>query len=295
MDKSEIEGALSMLLKHYQDKFIVFTTKHHKEDVVVPSFREVLGASLIVPWIDTDNLGTFSGEIERPGDALAVAELKANLGMDAVGLPFGLSSEGSFGPHPYLPFLSSDQEIMLFVDRERGFKVHEVLLSEQTNFNHTVLSDVKDATEFFQRAQFPSHALIVRPNKWEDKSIIFKGIRDEIAFRLAFSECLRVSEDSRVWIETDMRACFNPSRQRVIAELAARLAKRLSNSCPQCSAPAWGRVRVEKGLPCEYCCQPTDLVASEVYGCVLCDFIKSSPRADGLTKAKQNYCQSCNP
>ncbi len=279
----------------YDGQYIAFTTKHHKEDVVLPNFRKYLGATLIVPWIDTDKLGTFSGEMERPGNALEVADKKAKLGMEATGLPFGLASEGSFRPHPYIPFLPSDQEIMLFIDNERGFKLHEVIVSEKTNFAQLAVSNLDEADQFLHSAHFPTHGIIVRPNIWEDKSVIFKGIRNMGELEAAFNKCLHVSADSKVWLETDMRANVNPSRMGVIGELAERLAKRLSSECPRCSAPGWGCVKVERGLPCEYCGQPTEMVASQVFGCVLCDHLLTLPGADGITKAEQVYCGWCNP
>ncbi len=66
-----------------------------------------------------------------------------------------------------------------------------------------------------------------------------------------------------------MRALFNPSRMTVIAELANQLADRLATSCPTCTSPGWGKIGIEKGLPCEYCYQPTPLISHEIYGCVL--------------------------
>jgi hypothetical protein len=85
-----------------------------------------------------------------------------------------------------------------------------------------------------------------------------------------------------VWAETDMRAQYNPSRMQAIGELADKLAQRLATSCPKCAAPGWGRIKAEKGLNCEYCDQPTEMIAHEIYGCVLCDHTETLPRVDGL-------------
>lgn len=279
----------------YKNSYISFTTKHRKEDVVYPKFREHLGATLIVPWIDTDQLGTFSGEVERIGNALEVAEKKALLGMEATRLPFGLASEGSFGYHAYIPFLPSNQEIMMFIDSERGFKLHEIIVSDKTNFRHSCASNLKEAQEFLERCLFPSHAVIVRPNKCDDKSLICKGICNKNDFNQAFDKCARSSTDSLVWLETDMRANFNPTRMEVIGELAERLAIRLATICPACSAPGWGITKVEAGLPCEYCRLPTTMIAKQIFSCVLCDYTETRARGDGVTKAEQMYCIRCNP
>ena len=103
------------------------------------------------------------------------------------------------------------------------------------------------------------------------------------------------SEDGMIWVETDMRAHVNPTRMDVIAELARQLCGRLAAECPNCNAPGWGIVRVEKGLQCEYCNLPTMLISHEIYGCVLCEHIERAPRSDGLKTASQTYCSWCNP
>jgi len=114
----------------YHDQTIALATKHRKDDVIAPPFQEHLQAALIVPVIDTDTLGTFTGEIERPGNMLEAAIRKARMGMAAAKTPLGLSSEGSFGPHPVIPFLPCDTELMVFIDDDRGFTLHEIIFGK---------------------------------------------------------------------------------------------------------------------------------------------------------------------
>jgi hypothetical protein len=35
----------------------------------------------------------------------------------------GIASEGSFGPHPSLPFAALDRELVLLIDRETGLEL----------------------------------------------------------------------------------------------------------------------------------------------------------------------------
>lgn len=78
-------------------------TKHSKERAIARPLRFALGLDIAAtPDLDTDLLGTFSGEVPRVGTALEVCKRKARLGMAGTGLPFGLASEGSFGPHHHL-------------------------------------------------------------------------------------------------------------------------------------------------------------------------------------------------
>src|SRR6202012_948723 len=51
----------------YTHKRIGLATIHSKERAIAPPFRRLMGAEVIVPPnLDTDVLGTFSGEVPRP-------------------------------------------------------------------------------------------------------------------------------------------------------------------------------------------------------------------------------------
>jgi hypothetical protein len=279
----------------YRKQNIALTTKHQKENAIAPHFRDLLGATLLVPQIDTDVLGTFSGEIERKGNALETAIQKARLGMQATNLSYGLASEGSFGPHPYIPLLSCDNELLVFIDDERGFHLHEMLISEETNYAHACVSTLEQAHQFLNSAKFPSHGVILRPNDWQDHRMIFKDAETITAFNKAFDICKLSSSDGQVWLETDMRAHRNPSRMSVIATLAEKLARRLATPCPSCAVPGWGKTGVYRGLECEMCRTETEMVKADIFSCVMCDYSESKPRLDGLWYAPQEYCPYCNP
>ena len=281
----------------YQGACIIIPTKHAKSIAIAPPFWDKLGASVLEYYVDTDTLGTFSGEVERDGNALECARRKCEWALQLLGdkVEYCIASEGSFGPHPHIPFLPCDQEILYFVDRKRGFHLHMVHLSEKTNYHMQALESWEQLQKFAESAQFPSHALILRPNNREHSGVLFKGIDTPAALEEAFKESFKASSDGKVWVETDMRAQFNPSRMAAIGELANKLAQRLATPCPACHAPGWGRIRAEKGLHCEYCDQATEMIAHEIYGCVLCSHTETLPRADGLKAAPQMHCGCCNP
>ena len=280
----------------YQGACIIIPTKHAKSIAIAPPFWGRLGASVLECYVDTDTLGTFSGEVEREGNALECARRKCDWAMDLLGdkVEYCIASEGSFGPHPQIPFLPCDQEILYFIDRKRGFHLHLVHVTEKTNYQMKALESWEQLQQFGESAQFPSHALIVRPNN-RDSNLLFKGIDTQDALEDAFKESLKASADGEVWVETDMRAQYNPSRMTAIGELADKLAQRLATLCPKCAAPGWGRIRAEKGLRCEYCDQATEMIAHEIYGCVLCDHTETTSRTDGLKAAPQMHCGWCNP
>ena len=87
-------------------------TRHGKGPLLAAALRgQGIGVVSIEHW-DTDRLGTFSGEIERPAPAPEVVRLKAILAADLSGCGLGLGSEGCFGGGPYPGLLPWQQELV---------------------------------------------------------------------------------------------------------------------------------------------------------------------------------------
>lgn len=289
-------GLLDGPIHPYQGREAVLSTKHGKEQVIAPPLMASVGLNVRVPeGVDTDTLGTFTGEVPRIGTAREVALRKARLGMAAVGLPLGLANEGSFGPHPLVPFVMGDHEILVFVDDELDIQVIEELSSMKTNFAYQVVTGATDLSHFLQRVHFPSHGLIVRPNSGLQPGLLFKGITTARSLEEAVDRSARASTDGLAHVETDMRAHLNPTRQLVLRDLAERMARRLASRCSQCGAPGWGVVDVVRGLPCEVCGGETDWVREEIYGCPRCQLRHNRPRSDGLHHVDSENCSWCNP
>ena len=279
----------------YAGSCAILTTKHAKLLAVAPAFWETLEMGVLEYELDTDTLGTFSGEVERIGNSLECVRRKCEWGMDKSGAELGLASEGSFGPHPFIPFLGGDFETLYFIDRKREFHLHISDLSEKTNYYMQEVTGREELQKFTNDAMFPSHAVIVRPNVWTDKNVIFKGIMSQDELDYAFRESTKNSSDGKAWLETDMRAHVNPSRMSVIADLAKQMAQRLTVPCPQCQTPGWGKVGVEKGLECSSCGSETGFVKTEIFGCAKCSYKDKRIRSDGLEKADPGSCPCCNP
>lgn len=281
----------------YAGRATALATKHGKERLLARPFRRVPGLDLRVPpSLDTDALGTFTGEVARVGTPLEVARRKARLGMAALGLPLGLASEGSVGPHPAIPFLPADHELLLFVDDERGVEVVEQTVSVRTTYAQATGRTADDLSAFLARAGFPAHGVIVRANaEAAAGGVIVKGIRDHATLTAAVARCAAASTDGLTRVETDMRAHMNPSRARVIRGLAPRLARRLATVCPDCGTPGWGVVERRRGLPCAWCGMATSRVRTEVLGCAACGTRCPCPRPDGQETAPPDQCPVCNP
>jgi len=277
----------------YRGHLAVLTSQHEKQRLVAPSFKEVLGVELIERALDTDQFGTFSGDIERSASPLDTAIAKARLGMKESGLPRGVASEGSIGPDPFIPFVISDIEHLVWVDAERDIVVSESYRSLDIRTASTRTFVGADLSDFLQRADFPRHRLIV---KAENSSPFFcaKGIGSVQALEAAISECSHRSETGAVIVESDLRAHCSPSRQVNIAATARLLALRISTHCPECHTPGWGKVGVERGLLCRDCSSFVEqAVRGDEMGCVKCDFKKLELRAE--SRADPAICDWCNP
>ena len=276
----------------YDGAAAVLATRHDKLPLVAPAFAP-LGLTVEAVDVDTDSLGTFTGEIERPADQWDTAVAKARLGMATVGSRFGLASEGSIGPHPALPYISSATELVVFVDDEHGLVIGET----EVSFDIVVASfDVAPGElldRHLQRADFPGHGLIVMPSTGGGGPVV-KGLHDRTALEQAIATCAAVSADGRARVTTDLRAHHCPSRRPIIAAAAARLASRLATCCPACDTPGWGVVRADRGAPCAACGDRVDIVVASVEGCQRCPVERRLPLA-GRQTADPSRCPSCNP
>ncbi|CAN5902242.1 hypothetical protein BH11VER1_BH11VER1_11920 [soil metagenome] len=280
--------------KPYQGRIASLATKHGKDKAIARPLRHALGLQVLVPQdCDTDLLGTFSGEVARLGSALEVCERKARMGMALTGLSVGIANEGSFGPHPYFLIIPVGLEVMTFVDDELGLVITESLFSKRTNYNHREASDIDEIEQWLSIVRFPSHALVVRPKSAPIDRALTKGVvtKDELAKAIKWASVN--STDGTAWIETDMRAHFNPTRMTSIRQLAFRLARRLATQCPTCNAPGWGQTDVVKGLPCEECDAPTTLTLFRVFSCSKC--IHREEKRSLEVYADPQFCPYCNP
>ena len=277
----------------YKNQKIALTTKHEKLHLIAPAFSEQIGCELVEVNLDTDELGTFTGEIERSAPPRDTAIAKARLGMRAAGLQIGIASEGSIGADPLIPFLQSDIEHLVLVDDVRGIVIAESYRTFEITAATITAAPGDDLAQFFVDADFPHHALIVRPSGTPSSDAI-KGIADHQQLLDAIASRAPLSPDGLVVIESDLRAMHSPSRQKNITEAAKLLAARVAQLCPACHLPGWGRVGYERGLPCHACGrQQPNALRQEILGCVACDHIQ--PGTLLATALDPANCGGCNP
>lgn len=256
----------------FQGRKLIIATKHKKETVIAPLMQDELGVVCFTDTTyDTDLFGSFSGEIERINDPLTTLKEKCLRAMEINNCNLGVASEGSFGAHPSLYFVSADDELLMFIDRINNLEIVVRELSLNTNFSAKHVASKDELLEFAKEIGFPEHGLILRKSR-EEIQEVYKGITDENTLINTFDYLL--NKYNQVYVETDMRALYNPTRMNVIEAATKKLVEKIKSVCPKCSTPGFGITEVKRGLPCSWCSHPTDSLLSYIYVCGKCNYSK---------------------
>jgi len=247
---------------------------------------------LVAPDLDTDKLGTFSGEVPRPDALVETCAIKAEMVFKTMDVDCALASEGSYGPIERVPLTSCGVEIMAFVDRKRGLRLVETLATHRTNWRLQRFPAGDPAVPGILKAMgFPRYGVFVICSSDMDHPI--KGLETEADVLAAMDREARRSTDGLAVLLADMRAHRNPTRMQVLRALSWKLAKRLQRLCPKCKVPGFGSIQSRRGLPCEACSAPTHWIDFEIDGCSVCGHAEARPRKDGRRTAPKLSCKAC--
>lgn len=276
---------------HYTNKLILLASKHNKEQVIEPVVRQHLACNLCVEDIDTDQFGTFTGEVPRSLSPYETCILKAKYAANEKKYALSIASEGSFGPHRSNPFIPQAHEIMVFVDLDNDWIIAEQLLTAKTNYKMLTIHKDTVLDTFLESVHFPSHALTLQSG--DRQEVIEKGIRDPHHLQASLAAGFKKYDE--LLIATDMRAMMNPTRMQTLAELAEKLVLRIKTACPGCGIPGFGFKSVSGSLPCSQCGDETRMYQFETWACIQCDYQEQRPRKDQLITADPTHCDYCNP
>lgn len=275
----------------FDGRDLCIATMHQKETVIAPVLEQALGVRCFTcSELNTDLMGTFTGEIERSGTPVEAARQKCIRAMALTGCDLAVSSEGSFGSHPVVGFIPCDEEILFFCDRKHHIEIVVRELSTKTNFAGDDVQDFEALKQFALRAQFPSHGLILKDPSGR---VIAKGIADWDKLSEKFNQALCIGVPVKV--ETDMRAHFNPTRMRVIEACAHKLVTAIKSSCPACGMPGFVVTDAEPGLPCELCHLPTRSSLKHIRTCKNCGHWNEILYPHQKQFEDPMYCDFCNP
>lgn len=289
-------GDAGSVYRRFAGRRLGIATMHGKERVIGPALMGVLPLTgfNVIPDVETDLFGAFSGEVQRTLDPLTTCIQKAKHGSDVSGMDLVIASEGSFGPYPPAPFISCNEEILVLFDARDNTVFECKHVSLETVYGGERCQRLAEVTAFAQRMKFPEHHLVLRSKeKWEQGDALHKGIHEDSYLRSCAESIL--AQHGSCWVETDMRAMGNPTRMQVIAQTAERFAKELAATCPACGE-CWFRItEALPGLPCELCGWPTQSVRAYRSSCRSCEHQCDVPRPDGMMTEEPGHCQHCNP
>jgi RNA polymerase subunit RPABC4/transcription elongation factor Spt4 len=274
--------------RYFEKRTALIATMHAKELVMQPILERALAVQCVVTsGFDTDAFGTFSGEVERTLPALETLRTKINNALDETGYDLGFGSEGSFGPHPQIPLVAANVELVMLLDRKHNLEIVSSHLTTETNFKQETVGTIAQLADFATLVGFPSHGIILRG----ESSSIKKGIITWDELHLA--ACAMALGKNTLTIETDMRALFNPTRMKTIQHCTHLLVEKILAACPLCGTPGFAEAEWVTGLPCEACGEPTALTKEKIKICNHCGNKDIEPVDAALASAQ--YCNSCNP
>lgn len=276
----------------YRGSRFALLTKHGKAEAIAPVLQREFAASVdVVEGFDTDSLGTFTRDVARLGTQVETARRKAQLAVELSGLPLGLGSEGTFAPGPF-GLGSWNSELIMLVDVDRGLEI----LGRAGGVGHHVFTAVRTRAEledFTQKARFPEHGLVLRPDHADHPAVVKDFAADALA--ALYEKAREESSTGVVWVESDLRAHRNPARMQMIAAACEDLAARMKRHCPGCQAPGFGVVGRIPGLPCAYCQTPTREAVAERFACVTCTYEEQRAVVSPDQLADPKWCDECNP
>ncbi len=278
---------------------IAFATMHEKEKILIELFRSAIGAEIAVPnSIDTDRYGTFSGEVSRLKDIKTVLRQKAKEGAHLLGTSFGLASEGSFGAHPWVPFLECNQESLLFVDFKSDIEILSHTVSTENRAEYKNVTSEQELLQFCRKVGLGAQAVILKPSHGDsDPEWIFKGLTSVSQVIEGFRKLRRHFSTDQLWVETDNRAHLNPKRREVIRRAGEQLIQALCSLCPDCGTPGFQMSDFIRGLKCSDCGFKSNKPLKEIWSCPYkkCDYSETRPRLDGVKTMNPAECKHCNP
>lgn len=239
-----------------------------------------------VAGFDTDTLGTFTGETARVGSQLDAATTKARLAAELSGERYGLGSEGSFGPDPYVGLSAWAREVLVWWDAREQRAVVAVTQGASTNYAQRTITDWAQAQAFATEAGFPAHGVVV------GKPHTPGYAKDCTGWEMLEDQVRAALQNGPLWLETDMRAHRNPTRMAMIAQCADQLARLLQCRCPACQQVGFGEELPITGAICESCGQATTALRAKMVTCNACGF---SNEIELRRTVDASRCGFCNP
>lgn len=280
-------------LKLFNNRHAALGTKHKKEQVIAPLFLKELNVIVEVPKnLDTDNFGTFTKDIKRLSSQKETALLKAKAAMELLNLDIGIASEGSFGPHPAVPFAITNTEVVVFVDKKLKLEIYGGHIEVVSYAQNCTARKINEVLSFAKNIDFPNHGIVIKLNE-DNYSNMTKGI-DNMNDLVEISNSY-LKKYKSIWLETDFRAHVNLSRMKSIELASKDLIENINRLCPKCQTPGFHKIGQKPGLPCESCGRPTNVPMYDTYKCSTCNHAVDIIFPSQKKSTNAGNCDYCNP
>lgn len=276
----------------FQGRTASLATKHDKLKIFAPAIEPALGINIFLAEIDTDQFGTFAGDIPRLESPLDTAIAKARAGMRALATGLGFASEGTISPDPVSGMFVRDIEIAVLVDDVNDQVICGQAVSHEIVTGRHYVTPKTDLASILINLDVPRHSVMVMAECSPQFAV--KGLRNQREIIEAVRTACNQSADGQAVITADLRAQCSPSRQLVIEEAVANLVKRTLRHCPTCDRPGWGQIDWLWGRTCSGCGnEVSELVRGRVDGCQMCgERVSIELQVDPVDPGR---CPQCNP
>ncbi len=282
------------IFEEWNGSMCALATMHGKERVIAPEIRRGLGMQVYVPpHFDTDQFGTFTGEIARTGNQLEAARKKALAAIERTSASICIASEGSFGAHPTIPFVLGNLELVLLIDQKNDIEVVGHYRTSEVQARRQEVATADEAVALARLWGFPQQGVIIRRSEKSNRHIS-KELTTTEALRAASEKLLAKWGVKTILLETDMRAHRCPRRMETIRHATIDLIRNCKSVCPICATPGFVICDVVRGLPCRGCGAATSAVREAIYSCQKCCHTEMRSIADA-SRAAPGDCQRCNP
>lgn len=276
----------------FKGRNLLIVTKHKKETALAPIFEKHLGVKCItIENFDTDQFGTFTNEIRRNGNQLEAARRKLMAGLKHSHADLGVSSEGSFHPHPSFPWMTRNLELCLLIDLKNNIeaKGHSQNIDGISSIHE--IQDTSSTLGLIKKWGFPHQGVIIRKKRKLLKDKIYKDFCDPSEIH----KVIKNNEGSILTIEPDFRAHLNPKRMEAIKDAGLDLITILTRPCQSCKYLPLEYESPAENIRCIQCNTPSKRFGKETWSCPKCKTLHLFERKDKKRMIKASECEFCNP
>jgi hypothetical protein len=207
----------------HEGKTAVVATKHGKERLVAEILSHELGVHVETARdLDTDNFGSFTGEIPRKGSQLDAARLKATAARSTTPADFYIATEGSFDSDSRMLGLPIHREVVYWHDPS-GEDIVVTRETPKTNAARILIRSDADLDRAVRKLGFPEHGIILRKRRPFFGDILLKDAHDILELKDQYERVASTFPWVKIYAESDLRSHRNPTRQNVIRDALREL------------------------------------------------------------------------